>query len=375
MIDKLSYYSQILPIVWGKYFSMSDFVRQSLEEVEALVDERIRLLPEKTKMGIFGIVDCANVIHRRLLKKNISNVKFLASNPVWTEFSGKPLVDVNGPVLSEFDAVFASSLSHAEVQVDVLRKNGFGKQILTFPNLSHISTSLKADNSTVRTLRRLEAIQSDKPAFIIGNGPSLNETDPRRIPREFTRFAANGIVHLEKFCPDYFFALDVMAIRMWPDEIRNLKARRVYPSNLAEYVKSTSGLSRRNDIYFPMCYKQQNQLNVFKWFSRGFESGHSVVCPMIQFALLMGCNPIFLIGVDVSYGSSGNYFSNQYHPKGTPGYKEEDIGRINRNIKRGIERSVMACQEAGVRIYNCSPRRNLPFMDDFDFNLAIQKKF
>lgn len=363
-----------LVLDFRRQFIMSDFVRDSLETLEALVDDAIQNVSTGARIGIYGTLEAATVIHLHLLRRGRKNIFFIAKNHGSLEHRNCLVVDIGDEEVLRADVIFTTSLARSNFQQSELLKLGFTGKISCLPDLRHLSVELLRDSSTPKKICGLTGCHQGKPAFVIGNGPSLNQTDPRLIDNSFVRFAGNGIVNLEGFNPDYYFALDQTAISMWADKIKVLKALRLFPAKMKHTVDSMHGFGRPSDIYFPMSYSQGVALEVSSWKHKGFESGHTVVSPMMQFALLMGCRPIFLIGVDVSYGGSNNYFSTEYHPEGTPGYLAWDTDRINQSISRGIERAVKACKQMGVPVFNCAPTQNISIMENLEYKNALMNK-
>lgn len=353
---------------------MSEFVDKSLKIVESFFEEGIQGLARGTRIAIYGNQEVSDVAFNLLKKNGLKDIFFIAKNHPYKDHNGCIVVDVEDKEVLSAEIVLTTSLTRSEVQKKILLQHGFTGKIVTLPDLSHLSVELLRDSSTISAIEKLSNCHYNKPAFIIGNGPSLNATDPRFIDKKFVSFAGNGIVNLDGFSPDYYFALDRNVFEMWPEGIRKLVAQRLFPARM-KGASDKKGLTRPTDIFFPMSYLQYGDLNVFDWRGRGFESGHTVVSPMLQFALLMGCRPIYLIGVDISYGTSNNYFTPCYHPKGTPNYLAQDTDWINRSVARGIDRAITACRQEGVEVFNCSPTRNIPLLENLNFHEVIKHSF
>ncbi len=354
-------------------FLMSEFVRNSLQALESIVDEGLLGVAPEARIGVYGNQEAATVIHLHLLRRGRKNIFFIAKNHHRPEYRDCLIVDVSEKEVHSAEVVFTTSLSRSVYQQNELLKHGYSGKIVCLPDLRHLSVELLRDSATNREISRLVDRHRNQPAFVIGNGPSLNQTDPRLIDESFVCFAGNGIVNYEGFCPDYYFILDMTALGMWTEQISALRARRFFPARMNRAVGLMEGFGRASDVFFPMSFTQKSALDVFSWRQQGFESGHTIVSPMLQFALLMGCRPIYLIGVDVSYSAANDYFTSGYHPEGTPGYLTNDTERINQSISRGIERAVTACRRAGVEVYNCAPTKNLPILENLEFQEVLKR--
>lgn len=357
-----------------KRFFMSEFVRNSLARLEQEIRKLVSPVPKDGRIGIFGTYQAARLVHSLLLQMGFRNLFFFNSETTGGTFRGYPLVNTCHPAVMEADWILTTSLARSVAQKDHLLSLGYPGKILCLPELKHLSTSFFRDLSTHETIGQLTGVHQQRPAFIIGNGPTLQQTDPRRIPRSFIRFAGNGIVRLDGFVPDYYFALEINAIRMWSQEIAALPSRRLFAAHVRKQLTGPAAAVRdKNNIFFPVCYEQEQTLTVHDWQARGFESGNTVVSPMIQFALLMGCNPLYLLGVDLTYKPTvGSYFCSNYHPADVRNYQETEIDGFQNRMLRSIARGAAACQGVGGEIYNCSPTRNIDFLEYRDFEEVLQ---
>ncbi|MGZ9226560.1 MAG: 6-hydroxymethylpterin diphosphokinase MptE-like protein, partial [Anaerolineales bacterium] len=95
---------------------------------------------------------------------------------------------------------------------------------------------------SIRRLNALKDIHKSKRAFIIGNGPSLRQTDLSKLRNEFT-FGMNRIYLLFPelgFSTSYFVSINDLVIEQFADEILALsmpkflawRSRRHFPANL-----------------------------------------------------------------------------------------------------------------------------------------------
>lgn len=350
---------------------MGPFVAGSNTCLEGLIDSAIADIPKSARVGIFGVGDFANTFARHLKRRGVKNVYFVASNPLRKFQESRDLIDIESAAAMEAEYMFVASLARPEELADALRLKGFKGNIIALPALKHLSTVLSEDPSTIRRIRSLRGRHAGRPAFIIGSAPSLNTTHPGAIGNRAVTLTANGAIRIGNFTPDYYFLLDVNAVRSWVDDIAGLDSTVLMASHLGSLYGQYPGLRRPTNILFPTCYERDDALDVDLWEEKGFETGHTVVCPMFQFALLMGCNPIYLIGVDLTYGTTGSYFTENYHAHGVPKYRADQIDGLRRRLYSGIERSAEACKRRGVDVYNCSPCKSLAFLENRDYSTII----
>ncbi len=375
MFSKALYpYREQLALAFHKRYRMSEFVRSSLTTLEQTSQQLISEIPRGARIGIFGTYDSAQLIHLKLRHCGHKDICFIKSSPRMKSLRYSPIIDSGAKQIAGLDVIITSSLASSAGQVTYLQEQGFAGQIIRLPDLKHLGIALLRDLATNQRISELEGSRTGMPAFIIGNGPSLSETDPRRIDNRFLTFAGNGIVKLGDFQPDYFFAIDQSAITMWKEQIEQLASRLFFPSNLKQVIDWELPRVAPDAVFFPLCYEQRGDLNITDWSTRGFESGHTVICPMLQFALLMGCSPIYILGVDISYAAeNANYFSEDYHQAGVANYSESQTQIINRRMHRSIERVTSACARAGIEVFNCSPTKNLPYIEQISFDEALAR--
>lgn len=353
---------------------MSEFVRNSLTTLEATVEELISEIPRGAKIGIFGTYDSAQLIHLSLRRAGHRNLRFIKSGPRMSHLCHSPIIDSTAEMIAGLDIVITSSLASSEQQKAHLLEMKFQGRIICLPDLKYLAIALLRDPATNNRIKGMESGHAGRPAFIIGNGPSLSDTNPHRIGSPFLTFAGNGIVKLNNFNPDFYFAIDQSAVTMWKSQIAALPSQLFFPSNLRGVLEWELPEIIRNTVFFPLCYEQHGEMDVRKWGKFGFESGHTVICPMLQFALLFGCSPIYIIGVDISYTpTKANYFSESYHQAGIPIYSESKTQFINARMHRSLERVTRSISKAGIEIYNCSPTRNLPYVENISFDEALAR--
>ncbi len=352
---------------------VTEFSRNSLKQLERAILKLIQPIHRNDQVGIFGTIQTAILIQQILYKQGRKNCFFISSDKPTGRFHKHNLFNIQEPHIKAADLIITSSLSRSDEQCKCLFDLGYSGRILSLPNLCHISTNPFRDDSTVEKIRQLKDRHLKQPAFIIGNGPSLAQTDPRLIPATFVRMAANGIIRLQDFIPDYYFSLDYRAIEMWEKEIAALSCQKIFAEHLSQHLLAThSNIISDKNIFFPVCYQQQQVFDITQWETKGFETSGTVVCPMLQFALWMGCNPIYIIGVDLSYQTDKtNYFCNNYHPEGIPNYTRREVNEFSQKLSLGISRSVAACRNAEVDIFNCAPTKNVQDLQYRDFSKIL----
>lgn len=195
---------------------------------------------------------------------------------------------------------------------------------------------------SIRRLRALRDVHRGQRAFIIGNGPSLRNTDLSRLRNEFT-FGLNRIYLLFPelgFTTTYLVSINDLVIEQCAREMAALTLPRFF-----------AWRSRR---HFQALEIEPEQLPTFLYtsytgprFSRDVTGrvweGATVTNVALQLAFHMGFEQVILIGVDHSFASKGeanktvvsdgddpNHFSPHYFGKGfrwqLPDLETSEIG-------------------------------------------------
>jgi hypothetical protein len=204
-------------------------------------------------------------------------------------------------------------------------------------------------------------------AFIIGNGPSLNQTDVRWLKDEIT-IGCNAVFLMFDemgFLPTYYTVEDVLVAEDRADAINSIRGTtKILPRDLNYCLKPDE-----DTIYINFIRDYSRQVpNFSSDFVRHVFWGGTVTYLNIQLAYYLGCHEVYLIGVDHSYKvpdyAQGTVITsreadvNHFHPDYFgPGYRWHDPK---------VERMEIAYREAkqffdenGGVIYNASARTQL----------------
>ena len=151
---------------------------------------------------------------------------------------------------------------------------------------------------------KLESIKKSRTAkrcFIIGNGPSLNETDLSLLEGEVT-FATNGFFLKSSdlnWSPTYYVVEDHLVAEDRAREINSLRgSTKLFPANLRYILEPDA-----HTVFFEHC----KRVSYPHGFDFSFEAtsntfaGGTVTYTCLQLAAYFGFEEIYLIGVDASY--------------------------------------------------------------------------
>lgn len=195
-------------------------------------------------------------------------------------------------------------------------------------------------------------IHKGERGFVIGNGPSLNDIDLDRLKDEIT-FGGNLIFLHKNFSPMYYSIEDWRAIDVYYRRINRYKKPKYkfiayrYASDFIRgddvvYIDFDRSVRGTNIIDKP-CDKDDNK---FYWMS-------TITNLLIQLAYYMGCNPIYLIGVDHLLKDSVkqlSHFSEEYNK-----YNNKPNLTYVKLLEEGYRLNKEFLEKEGYHIYNLNP--------------------
>jgi hypothetical protein len=240
--------------------------------------------------------------------------------------------------------------------------------------------------------RKIAALKNKfigKRCFIIGNGPSLNKIDVRKLKNEFA-FGVNSF-YLKTaetgYRPNFFVVEDSSVIKDNYREIDDYNCEyKFFPSIYKKYLKN-----RENVFFFNMnrgFYESRSAFFEKPRFSKDCSNriycGQSVTIINLQLAYFMGFTKIYLIGMDFSYNipqsaiingkdiisteDDINHFHPDYFGKG----KKWHDPKLN-NVLRSYIECKRVFEESDRTIYNATVGGKLELFKRVDFNTLIDE--
>ncbi|WP_019894286.1 6-hydroxymethylpterin diphosphokinase MptE-like protein [Hydrogenovibrio halophilus] len=315
--------------------------------------------------AVFGTTSYCQEVMGQLHALGFKNGVYVASNPSITFIGTVPVKSLAELKESSVNFVILGSLANAQFQADLLLKHSIEAPVFSIPNSECLALEYDVTPSEKVSFDSLENKHINESAFIVGNGPSLNQTDPRRIKNAVV-MGCNGICQLEGFDPDYYFMVDRNAPLYWQREIDRLKGMKIVPNHL-----KSCQFDHSNTVFYPRSYRLcQHSIDPYQY---GLPKGLSVISPMVYMAVYMGVKRIYFIGVDQDYGKkqSEMHFMKGYYPDKkshlTQSFLQERIQRQNHGISLALE----AAKAGGVECYDAGPLWGMG-IDSVDFESLSQ---
>lgn len=176
---------------------------------------------------------------------------------------------------------------------------------------------------TMRKIGKLHNAHRGKRCFIIGNGPSLRNTDLSRLRNEFTIGMNRFYLAFPEigFQTSYYISVNDLVIEQCAQDIQALKMPKFIAWRSHQYLQPG------DNLYF--LYTTYTGPKFAKNIAGRLWEGATVTYSALQLAFFLGFETVILIGVDHSFATQGkpnttvvsqgddpNHFSPSYFGKG-----------------------------------------------------------
>jgi hypothetical protein len=180
--------------------------------------------------------------------------------------------------------------------------------------------------SLPHVLDEFEGRHRGQRCFIVGNGPSLNDIDMTRLENEIAFGSNRCYLGYEK----WGFAFKYWAIADWlqMEEYREEYERAIPPETIKFFPFDYLAYFRFEQACPVRVTLRNMEIPKFSGDKEWIHLGTTVTYFLLQIAVVMGCDPIILVGVDHRYPLTKSM---------------QDLGILKRakgRIKRGLERNL-----------------------------------
>jgi hypothetical protein len=177
---------------------------------------------------------------------------------------------------------------------------------------------------SLRELKKLENLHANQRCFIIGNGPSLRQTDLSKLRGEYT-FGLNRIYLLYPelgFTTTYLVSVNDLVIEQCASEMQSLDLPKFITWRARRWLKKDTQITYLDTDF-------TGDEDFCTSITGRFFEGYTVTYVALQLAFQMGFSEAILIGVDhnfitqgtanqaiISQGDDPNHFTPNYFGKG-----------------------------------------------------------
>ncbi len=332
-------------------------------------------IKKTNKIYIWGIGVYGELIGKLLNKEQISWEAYFdnCSREDILEINGKKIFNPLNKELCK-DYVYILSLRNYESvkkqlnDVDIKDEN-----IIWFENIdvfNQIKYKLIDFKKYTEKLNSFHNLHKGEKCFIIGNGPSLTINDLEKIHEsKIISFASNYIFKCydkTKWRPDYYFGIDIQFIRDIYDEkdiVENIlnNSKYAFTRTDGKFFDFRDDINLKNLRYFNSIYSNsENDFNFSDDCSKEVYIGYTVTYAMIQMAVYMGFNEIYLLGMDHTYSieinEDGKIVKNENindHSEILEHYKLSKASNIHKTTK-AYEAAKKYTDKKMIKIYNAT---------------------
>lgn len=152
---------------------------------------------------------------------------------------------------------------------------------------------------SIERLAALKDIHKGKRCFIIGNGPSLKQTDLSKLKNELT--LGQNRIYLAfpdwGFSTSYFLSVNDLVVEQCADEIQSLSMPRFVSWRARKWLKPQDNLYFIHTTYTGEKFAKDIRERVWE--------GGTVTYTSLQVAYFLGFSQVILVGVDHNYATQG----------------------------------------------------------------------
>lgn len=229
-----------------------------------------------------------------------------------------------------------------------------------------------------RELKKFKNKHKGERCFIIGNGPSLDVKDLDLLKDEYT-FSCNMIYRLleqTEWKPYYYFVHDPKYVAKHSKEIQNVECKNrfigFYSSTYKTVKRNFNKSNEQVNYYLDKKEYVDKMQNVFSEDVSKVVNAHgSVSHAMLQFAIYMGFQDIYLLGFDHSFSkqvSNGKVVKNNVKSH-FEGYNVINDNAIEIDmLNNGFNIANIFSETKNVKIYNATKGGNLEIFERVKFN-------
>ncbi len=348
----------------------------ALTAIEAAFAPSLALLRDESSFCIYGAGEVGRLLFHLCRRRELRPAAFLddlcaapfcCGLPVWRVKEGVEQVEPS--------AILLGTLRATDRMMRNLQSVPYSGRILnTWDSNAQVRSPHCVYTLTPKAkIRAFHNRHAGRRAFVIGNGPSLLKTDPRRLDGEVT-FGANNIFLLEGFAPTYYAAIDRVLTQDRAAEINALPWVKFFPHLVSEWIDNGTFL---HAIHADWPTNFSTDISEF------IEIDFTVTYSLMQIAFYMGCNPVYLIGVDHTYavdpqqqhqeanvltslGDDPNHFHPNYFGKGYRWHKPR-MAPLAACYRRALE----VYRQHGRELYNATAGGALEELPRIEFESLL----
>ncbi len=375
-----------------------------LEESIKRINEKLAILKGRQSVAVWGAAE--NTVrlfqYTDIAKYKIETI--IDNGKCGETFWGKAVLHADKVNWDTIDAIVISAFyKENEIFNELKNKYSFDKVIVTLndigqekPFYKHMMQSEIMVPSEYRDIihrnKRFQNIHQGETIFIIGNGPSIKNTDLKKMKDAKKMVVSNFYLHKDykTVNPDYYCLaqftytdiFDEDSAYKWLSDIGNNSGEPCYFFNISEkrLIDQCGSFKRKNVNYMYLDvinYDYYDEIDI----TNKMMCGQSVTIDCIQLAIYMGFQSIYLVGIEHSEILSRQY--DYFYDRGQSLVGDKDLyalndGRIREefrlqlysrnNLWRQYESLKAIAEARKVKIYNATKGGILDVFERVDYD-------
>lgn len=363
-------------------------------EIDRFIDTLNKL--KDKNLYIVGAGRCGEILGNYFNKKGIEWNGYIDKRSSLSEVNGKR-VDTYEHLDPDACYVVSSFYYREDIIKELENKGILQEQIVVYENQNiffEIYNDLVNWKKLLEKTRKFSGKYSGKRCFIIGNGPSLKVEDLEKLQGDIT-FASNSIYALysrTKWRPTFYCAWDSVFCKEMMSERKNLQRLLggcgvMFTSILGEGIKYRDDPEMQRMYYMKsMSGQSDTELPLFSddCCRQVYTSG-SITYGMLQLAVYMGVEQIYLLGMDFNYSVERhdddtvikknilNHMpeieaeEKRFYRAALERYDNTYVAEIDRQLA-GYQAAKKYADERGIRICNATRGGKLEVFPRVDFD-------
>lgn len=257
-----------------------------------------------------------------------------------------------------------------EIFIEILRRGAYCYRSLRII-ISAFPRSLGFTDERYRELKKYKNKHKGERCFIVATGPSLTTDDLNKISNEYT-FSMNSIILAYDetvFRPKYYGIQDRnVYMEMYDKLVENSEEQKVFYAQALQFLWKKEEYKEYREKYIPMKswipievngeYHMYDFNYTDRWHTRFHRNvyayaydGYSITYTLIELAVYMGFNEIYLLGCDSNYSKDKTKQHFKEHGIHDPEKYRITAGERLNNAYRAAKKYA---DKHGIKIYNAT---------------------
>lgn len=353
--------------------------------------ELFQKIGQERNLFVFAAGTYGNIIGKFFLYNNISWNGYIDNNiKLQHEIINKKKIEIFDKKNIVNSVFLISTVLYNDIYEQLILNGVNSSDIYWFSNAQLLERLLDAVQDDVKIytqkITEFRRIHQNERCFIVGNGPSLRLSDLEKIKNEYS-MAVNKIYQLynrTEWRPTYYFAEDPYVMKNDFAEKQDFvcvanESKAAFTSTRRKIFEFKDDVDMNKVFFFRAKANtnvKQRKIEFSEECSDYIYTDCSATYSLLQLAVYMGFNKIYLIGIDHNYSLERNikgevvkYSNVRNHVQGMEdnNFEEERIPEVER-FELGYQAAKIYAESHNIKIYNATRGGKLEVFERIDFD-------